>query len=324
MMHAASAAGSIGDVPGLLVGHAHDERALTGCTAILIPGGGVCGVDVRGAAPGTRETDLLAPTAHIERVHGLCLSGGRAFGLDAASGVVAFLEERGLGYDARGWCVPLVPAAVIFDLGIGDGHVRPDRAMGYTAAEAARPGAVAEGNVGAGCGASVGKLAGIERAMKGGVGTACVCLEGGLLVGALAVVNALGAVVDSATGARIAGPRAEDGTLFDDDIALIVARERARTAEGGNTTLVVVATNARLTKAGATRVALLAHDGIARAIVPAHLSGDGDVAFAVSTGEHEAGVDLVGTLGARVTAVAIARAVRAARPAGGLPAAGAP
>jgi L-aminopeptidase/D-esterase-like protein len=320
--------GSIGDVPGILVGHAHDERALTGCTAILAPHGAVCGVDVRGAAPGTRETDLLAPTAQIERVHGVLLTGGSAFGLDAAGGVVAFLAEHEMGYDARGWTVPLVPAAVIFDLQVGDGAVRPDRAMGYAAAAAARAGACAEGNVGAGCGASVGKLAGMEHAMKGGLGTASVRLDDGLVVAALAVVNALGSVVDPLSGTRIAGPRAGDGTIIADDIALLLARDRAReaaaaTPAGTNTTLVAVATNAHLSKAGVTRVALLAHDGIARAVFPAHLSSDGDVAFALSVGTHPASADLVGTLGAQLTATAIVRAVRAARPAGGLPAAAA-
>jgi L-aminopeptidase/D-esterase-like protein len=310
--------GSLTDVAGVLVGHAHDERALTGCTAVLVPDGAVAGVDVRGPAPGTRETDLLGPTASIERIHAVCLAGGSAFGLDAASGVMAFLEERGIGYDARGWCVPLVPAAVIFDLTVGDGRVRPDRAMGYAAAAAATNAPVEEGNVGAGCGASVGKLAGIERAMKAGVGSASLSRDDGLVVAALAVVNALGSVFDPESGKRLAGARSVES-----DVALIAAREGANAVSPAeNTTLVVVATNAFLPKVGVARVAQMAHDGIARAVVPAHLSGDGDVAFALSVGAHRAGADLVGALGAEAVAHAIVRGVLRARAAGGLPGAG--
>jgi L-aminopeptidase/D-esterase-like protein len=309
----------ITDIPGILVGHAQDERALTGCTVVLTPEGARCGFDVGGGAPGTRETDALAPTQLVDRVHAICLCGGSAFGLDAAGGVAAFLEERDRGFAVGPWKVPIVPAAVLFDLGIGDGHVRPDRAMGYTAAAAATTEPVREGNSGAGCGATVGKLAGIERAMKGGLGTHAIRGEHGVVVGALAVVNALGSVIDPQTGERLAGPRADDGSLLDD--LDLLAQRAAPVVAGENTTLVVVATNARLDKVALTRVARIAHDGLARAVVPAHLTGDGDIVFALSTGsESIAGLDYVGALAAVAVERAIVRGVRAARSAGGLPA----
>jgi L-aminopeptidase/D-esterase-like protein len=309
----------ITDIPGVLVGQAQDERALTGCTAVLTPEGAACGFDVGGGAPGTRETDALAPGQIVERVHAVVLCGGSAFGLDAAGGVAAFLEESGRGFAVGPWKVPIVPAAVLFDLGIGDGRVRPDRAMGYAAAAAATDGPVREGNAGAGCGATVGKLGGIERAMKGGLGTFLLRGEGGVAVGALAVVNALGSVIDPQTGERLAGPRADDGSLLD-DLALL-ARRAAPAVAGQNTTLAVVATNVRLDKVALTRVARIAHDGLARAVVPAHLTGDGDIVFALSTGsEAIAGLDYVGALAAVAVERAIVRGVKAARSAGGLPA----
>ncbi|MBV9453225.1 MAG: P1 family peptidase, partial [Rubrobacter sp.] len=202
---------------GVLVGHATDEEGLTGCTAVLFDAsaGAVVGVDVRGSSPGTRETDLLDPIGRVEETHALLLTGGSAFGLGAADGVVRFLEEKGVGYDVRVARVPIVPAAVIFDLPVGDSMVRPDAVMGYEAAAAARSGDFAQGSVGAGTGASVGKVLGLERAMKGGLGSASAALPGGIVVAALAVVNAFGDVRDSSTGKILAGSRKEDGTLAD-------------------------------------------------------------------------------------------------------------
>ncbi len=261
---------SIVDVPGIAVGSVEDAVALTGCTVVVCDEPAVCGVDVRGGAPGTRETDLLAPTSLVERVDAIVLAGGSAFGLAAASGVVAFLEEHGRGYAVGPWRVPIVPAAILFDLGIGDGSVRPDHAMGYAAAAAASRAPVREGNYGAGCGATVGKLNGLEHAMKGGLGTASVTMPGGLVVGALVAVNAVGEIRDPHTGMTIAGPRDSRGLP-----------SNRRLLE--NTTLAVVACNANLSKTEATIVARMAHDGFARAIYPAHTTRDGDICFALAT-----------------------------------------
>ncbi len=306
--------GSIVEVTGIRVGHAHDVRSRTGCTVVLVPDrGAVCGVDVRGSAPGTRETDLLAPTAHVEVVHAIVLSGGSAFGLDAASGVMHYLEGRGVGYEVGPWRVPIVPAAVIFDLGVGDGSVRPDAAMGRSAATAARAEAFPEGSVGVGCGATAGKMAGLERAMRSGLGTASRRV-GEVVVGALAVANAIGWIYDPETHERIAGPRADDGSLLDEGPLLeaLLQNSSLIPAAGANTTLAVVATNARLRKVDCTKVAQMAHDGLARAIKPVHLTRDGDTIFACATGEVEAPLDLVGILAAEAVAEAIARGVRAA------------
>ena len=302
------------DIAGIRIGHAQDARSRTGCTVVLMPErGAVCGVDVRGSAPGTRETDLLAPTAHVEVVHAILLTGGSAFGLDAASGVMRYLEERGVGYEVGQWRVPIVPAAVIFDLGVGDGSVRPDREMGYAAAKAASADAVVEGGVGVGTGATAGKLAGLERAMRSGVGTASRKM-GDLVVGALAVANAIGSIYDPETHERIAGPRAEDGRFLDEMPLLEALLQGAGLVPraGANTTLAVIATNARLRKVDCTKVAQMAHDGLARAIKPVHLTRDGDTIFACATGEIDAPVDVVGILAAEAVAEAIARGVRAA------------
>ncbi len=303
--------GTIVDVPGIKIGHAQDRTARTGCSVVLTEAGSVCGVDVRGSAPGTRETDLLRPTALVEKVHAVVLCGGSAFGLDAAGGVVAFLEERGIGFPVGKWRVPIVPAAVIFDLLVGDGAIRPDRAMGYAAAKAASREPFAEGRVGAGTGATVGKLAGPDRAMRGGLGTASIRLPTGLVVGAIAVANAIGSIYDAVTHQRIAGPRTASGTPIDDR-PLLLERKPAAPA-GGNTTLAVVATNANLTKSQATKVAQMAHDGLARVIIPSHMMGDGDTIFACATGGIDALVDVIGTLGAEMVAEAIGRGVRAAQ-----------
>jgi L-aminopeptidase/D-esterase-like protein len=316
---------SLTDIPGITVGHFTDERRPTGCTVVLTPAGAVCGVDVRGGAPGTRETDVLDPVNSVAQVHGVVLAGGSAFGLEAASGAVWFLEEKGAGFAAGPVRVPIVPSAVLFDLGIGDPTVRPDAGAGYAAARAAKAGPIEEGNVGAGAGATVGKLLGSSRAMRGGLGTASIRVEDGLIVAALVVVNAVGDVMDPTTGRIIAGARSEDGKIIEGSMRAMMAGKLAPRAPsaGENTTIGVVATNAGLTKAQATKVAQMAHDGLARAIAPAHTPWDGDTIFALSAGRFApgAGVLAVGALAAEVVARAIVRGVRAARSTSGYPAA---
>ena len=310
-------------VAGVEVGHHTLAARPTGCTVVLAEAGAVAGVDVRGGAPGTRETDLLDPAKSVQRVHAVVLAGGSAFGLDAAGGVVRYLSERGVGYDTGVAKVPIVPAAILFDLGVGDPAVRPGADCGYRAAEAAAAGPVAEGNVGAGAGATVGKLGGAGRAMKGGTGSAAVTVPGGLVVAALAVVNAVGDVVDPATGRVIAGVRTPDGKRLADARTLLRAGAGAGGRQGENTTLGIVATNAALSQAEATAVAQMAHDGFARAIVPSHTPSDGDAIFALATGRHDEPVraGTVGALAAEVMAEAVLRAVRAATGIPGYPAA---
>ena len=322
---------AITDVPGIKVGHAQDEEALTGCTVVLCEAGAAGGVDQRGGAPGTRETDLLQPMHLVDRVHAVVLTGGSAFGLDAASGVVRYLEERGVGFDAGVARVPIVPAAVLFDLDIGRADVRPDAAMGYQACLNARGGPPAEGNVGAGTGARVGNVLGIGQAMKAGIGTASLEVGAGLIVGAIVAVNAFGDVVDPAGGRIVAGARSPQGGLVDTlSVLRMLAGQMRGGFAGGNTVIGVVATNARLTKEGANKVAQMAHDGLARVVRPAHTLFDGDTIFSLATGEVDAdacaggsaaAVSIVGAFAAEVLAQAIVRAVLAARPAGGLPAA---
>jgi L-aminopeptidase/D-esterase-like protein len=314
--------GGLTDVTGLKVGHFTDTRRPTGCTVVLAEAGAVCGVDVRGGAPGTRETDLLDPVASAEAVHGIVLSGGSAFGLDAASGVVRFLEERKVGVAFGGAVIPIVPAAILFDLRVGDPLVRPDAAAGYAAARAASAGPVAEGSVGVGAGATVGKLLGPERAMKSGVGTASHRLPKGAIVAALVVVNAAGDVVDPTTGRPIAGARTDDGRgLAGAMQALLSGRPPGTPARHENTTLGIVATNVTLNKAEATKVAQMAHDGLARTIYPVHTPVDGDTLFALSTAQLEqpSPTLLVGAVAAEVVARAVLRAVRLARGLPGLP-----
>jgi L-aminopeptidase/D-esterase-like protein len=319
-------------VAGLEVGHFTDARRPTGCTVVIARDGAVAGVDVRGASPGTRETELLAPINAIDKVHAIALAGGSAFGLDAASGVMRWLEERGIGATITAppgdtapppFVVPIVPAAILFDLWVGDARIRPDAAAGYAACEAASRGAVAEGNVGAGAGASVGKLFGIARAMKGGVGTASIDVDG-LTVAALVAVNAVGDVVDPRSGRIVAGARSADGRALLDTMRALKRGELPAKldpchAAGAATTLAVVATDAVLTKAEASKVAQMAHDGLARSIHPVHTMGDGDVVFALATGAsgRAATTTLVGALAADVLADAVVRAVRAARGIGG-------
>lgn len=313
--------GSITDVPGIRVGHAENKEALTGCTVVLAEEGMVCGVDVRGSAPGTRETDLLAPVNAVEEVHAIVLSGGSAFGLQAATGVVDYLEEHGKGFDTGYARVPIVPAAILYDLGIGNADVRPDREMGYRACQLAGAN-VSVGNVGAGCGATVGKTLGMEQAMKAGLGTASVKLPDGLVVGAVVAVNAFGHVVEPETGKILAGPRGEDGTILDTIALLRESGKEQSTFSGMNTTIGVIATNAKLSKTRATKVAQMAHDGLARTTFPAHTMLDGDTLFTLASGEVQASVDLVGALAANVTAEAIVRGVKAAKGVAGIPAAG--
>jgi L-aminopeptidase/D-esterase-like protein len=304
-------AGAITDVRGIEVGHAQDEKALTGCTVIICRKGAVAGVDVRGGAPGTRETDLLHPVNLVEKVHAVVLAGGSAFGLDAASGVMRYLEEQRIGLDTGAAKVPIVPAAILYDLGLGRADVRPDSAMGYRAAASASAQAPAEGNAGAGMGASVGKMRGMKYAMKSGVGTWSINLNG-TIIGALVAVNAVGDVIDPGKGRLLAGLR-PGGTLA------WMKKNQAPPAVKSNTVIGVVATNARLTKAQATKAAQMAQDGLARVIRPAHTLFDGDTVFALATGEKKADVSLVGAFAAEVMAEAILRAVKMAAPAGGLP-----
>jgi L-aminopeptidase/D-esterase-like protein len=321
---------AITDIPGIEVGQAQDEEALTGCTVILCRKGAVGGVDVRGSAPGTRETDLLNPINLVDKVHAVVLAGGSAFGLDAASGVMKYLAEQKIGYGLGASRVPIVPAAILFDLGLGKSARHPDPEMGYAAVSAAQAGPVAEGNVGAGTGATLGKIFGMAGAMKSGLGTASIEIGGGVVVGAIVAVNAFGDVLDPVTGQIIAGARpAKLGPVklggsgpFADTLKVmqtLAGRIILSLATGGNTVIAVVATNARFDKAQATKVAQMAHDGLARAVRPAHTMLDGDTIFALATGQKKADVSIVGAYAAEVLAQAIVRAVQAAKPAGGLP-----
>ena len=305
------------DVQGVLVGHASDGVGLTGCTVVYFEEPAVIGVDVRGSSPETRGTAGLHPTGIVAQRHALLLTGGSAFGLAAADGVTRFLEERRVGLDVGMARIPLVSSAVLFDLAVGDASARPDAAMGYQAVLRAESGDFEQGSVGAGVGATVGNVLGMERAMKGGLGSTSVRLESGLVVAALTAVNAFGGVRDPSTGEILAGPRMDDGTLGD-TVALL---ETARPRWGENTTLGVVATNARLTKPQATKVAEMAHDGLARVIEPVHTSVDGDVVFAAAVGDEEVATDVVGAWGARVISGAVLRAIRFARGTHDLPAA---
>ncbi|MBC7957331.1 MAG: P1 family peptidase [Cytophagales bacterium] len=313
--HEGTRVNAITDVPGIAVGHFTDSRRPTGCTVILTPQGAVGGVDVRGAAPGTRETELLSPLNAVEVVHAVLLSGGSAFGLDAAGGVMRWLDERGIGVQVGAAHVPIVPAAILFDLLVGDGSIRPDAPAGYAACEAAATHAPAEGNVGAGAGAVVGKLFGMHRAMKGGIGSASVCV-GGITVGAIVAVNAVGDVIDPATGRVVAGARSADGLrLHGSTRAMLQGELPTHMPLGAATTIGVVATDARLTKAQANKIAQMAHDGLARSINPVHTQSDGDTLFALATGESglAGNVTVLGTLAAEVMAQAVLRAVRAAQ-----------
>ena len=311
-------------IPGIKVGHFTLSERLTGCTVVLAEGGAVGGVDVRGGAPGTRETALLDPVNTVQEVHAVVLSGGSAFGLDAASGVVRYLDERDIGYRVGPNVVPIVVGAILYDLSVGDNpRIRPDADCGYRAASHASTETSAEGNVGAGAGATVGKWGGMARAMKGGRGTASITLDDGLTVAAIVAANAVGDIIDPATGSVIAGVRTEDGRGFADARTLLRSGASNEPQSGANTTLGVVATNATLTKAEATKVAQMAQDGLARTIYPAHTPGDGDTVFSLAMGTFSGAASLstIGALAADVMAEAILRAVRAATGIPGIPAA---
>jgi L-aminopeptidase/D-esterase-like protein len=317
------------DVQGLKVGsHTLSEKP-TGCTVILAEKGATGGVDVRGGAPGTRETDLLSPLNHVQVVHAVVLSGGSAFGLDAAMGAVRWLEEHDIGYPAGGVKVPIVPAAILFDLPFaGKPQVRPTADCGYKATQAANDGPVAEGTVGAGAGATVGKLGGPGKSMKGGLGSASIRLPDGLVVAAIVATNSVGDIIDPATGRVVAGARGEDGKSFIDVRKLlregVLPRSRQPRA-GENTTIGLVATNAVLTKVQAQKIAQMAHDGFARAISPVHTTGDGDTIFSLATGAltgevNDGRLTQIGALAAEAMAEAILRSVQQASGAGGVPA----
>ncbi len=308
-------AGSITRVAGIEVGHFTETRRPTGCTVIITREGAVAGVDVRGAAPGTRETDLLHPSNLVDKVHAIMLAGGSAWGLEAATGAVRWLEERGVGLDVAVGRLPIVPAAVLFDLLVGDMRIRPDAAAGYAACAAASSADPAEGNVGAGAGAVVGKVFGIQHAMKGGVGTASITVDG-VTVGALIACNALGDVIDPDTAQVMAGARTDDGrALRDTRRALLCGQPPQPLLAGTNTTIGVVATDAILTKAQAHRLAISAHDGLARSINPVHTMSDGDTLFSLGTGRagKSLGMMVLATMAAEATARATVRAVQAAR-----------
>jgi L-aminopeptidase/D-esterase-like protein len=325
----------ITDVPGILVGHDTNLEAGTGCTVVVSEWPAMGGVDVRGGGPATHETDLLDPRNTVAEVHAVLLAGGSAYGLDAASGVMRALEARGVGYDMQVARVPIVPAAALFDLGIGSANVRPDAAAGQRATEAASAGPIARGTVGAGTGATVGKLGGPALAMKGGLGSASATLAGGAVVGALVAVNALGDVYDPATGAILAGARHPTGAGWlvevGPPLAYPFGTDAAAPAPGGNTSIAVVATSLPLSKAEVGKVAQMAHDGLARVIRPAHTPFDGDTVFALSLAPAEARAEApagveplllaqVGALAAHVLARAVADAVRSAIGLHGVPA----
>jgi L-aminopeptidase/D-esterase-like protein len=305
---------AITDVPGIRVGHAHDLSARTGCTAILAPSGATVGVSVEGSAPGTRETDLCRPGNLVQQAHAIMLCGGSAFGLAAADGAMRYLAERGIGLPTKGGVVPIVPAAVLYDLEVGDGTVRPDAAMGYLACQSAADGPVAEGAVGAGAGCTAGKLLGAAAASRSGIGTASVKV-GEVVVGAIVAVNPFGDVRDPRTGEILAGARGQAGYV--DTVAALLGApattEAPFGAPGTNTTIGVVAVGGRLSKEGANKVARMAHNGLARTIFPVHTMYDGDTLFCLATGEAEIDVSLAGMAAAIAVEQAILRAVRAAK-----------
>jgi L-aminopeptidase/D-esterase-like protein len=301
-------------VAGIEVGHFTDPRRPTGCTVIIAREGAVAGVDVRGAAPGTRETDLLHPSNLVERVHAITLAGGSAWGLDAASGVMQWLEEQGIGLPVGFGLVPIVPAAVLFDLPVGNPKIRPDAHAGYQACVAASKEAPEEGNVGAGAGALVGKIFGLENAMRGGIGHASLTVDG-VTVGAIIACNAVGDVLDPATGKILAGARGADGQLLNSRQALLSGHAPKPVLAGTNTTIGVIATDAVLTKAQAHRLAQVAHDGLARSINPVHTMSDGDTLFAMGTGQSGKTVGMLqlSAMAAEVTALAVVRAILASK-----------
>ncbi len=301
------------EIPGVKVGHEQNMEAATGCTVIICEEGATAGEDVRGGAPGTRETDLLNPMNLVDKMHAVVLSGGSAFGLDASSGVMQYLEEKGVGFDVGVTKVPIVGSAVLFDLAVGDYKVRPDKEMGYRACLNSNNFEDEQGSVGAGTGAVVGKALGMEYAMKGGLGSHCVQV-GELMVGAIVAVNCFGDVIDPSTGEILAGTLNEDKKSFADSEEILLRQyDHTKNAFLGNTTIGVIATNAACTKAEANKVASMAHNGYGRAMRPAHTMYDGDTIFALATGKVSADVNVVGFLGARVMAQAIVNAIKNAQ-----------
>jgi L-aminopeptidase/D-esterase-like protein len=310
---------SITDVSGIKVGHAQDKNAGTGCTVIIIEKGAVAGVDVRGAAPGARETDLLDPSNTVQKVHAIYLSGGSAFGLNGAAGVMEFLEKKGIGFPAGPVKVPIVPGAVIFDLDVGKSSIRPDKIMGYQACVNASANLRDEGCVGAGTGATVGKYFGISRCMKGGLGTASI-KENELVVGALVVVNAFGDIVNPTNGKILAGALDEEKKQFANRNQLLHSQLPTENNPFlRNTTLGVVATNAKMSKAEARRLSMSAHDGFAKSIFPSHTLYDGDIIFSLATGEITTDLNRLNMLSSHVISLAIQRAILKASMMFGIP-----
>lgn len=322
---------TITDIPGIKVGHAQDLEAVTGCTVVLCEKGAVGGVDQRGGGPGSRELALLDPVNHVQKIHGVMLSGGSAFGLDAAGGALQYLEEQGIGYQTQVARVPIVPSAILFDLNIGDANRRPDKEMGYQACLNASAQPPEQGSVGAGTGATVGKLLGLGQATKGGIGTASMEIGGGVVVGAIVAVNAVGDVIDPETNQIVAGTRSlKKGPillgrdqLFADSLEImrsLVGRTLLGLASKANTVIGVVATNARLDKAETNKLAQMAQNGVVRTIRPVHTMHDGDTMFALATGDKKADVNIVGAFSAQVVQQAVLNAVRKAVSLGGVPA----
>ena len=314
--------GSIADVPGVSVGHWTDVDAATGCTVILTTDGAVGGVAVRGGSPGTRETDLLDPIRRVDRVHAVLLSGGSAFGLAAATGVQRWLEERGIGFDAPHGPVPIVPAAILYDLGVGRSDVRPDEVAGYAACDDAGGATMTVGSVGAGTGATVAKAFGMEGAVKGGIGSACCVLPDGVSVGAAVAVNAWGGIYDYRDGGLIAGPRTDNGSMADPVEVVFTGDRSSVSSSMTNTTIGVVATDAKLDKMQVNFMASACHDGLALTIRPCHTPSDGDTMFCAATGENAADVNLTAivTAATQATALAVLDAVRSAHGLAGVPA----
>ncbi len=297
-------------VEGIRIGHAQNEGAQTGCTVVLCEEGAVCGIDVRGSAPGTRETALLNPLCTVDRVHAVLLSGGSAYGLDAAGGVMRYLEEKGYGFDVGVAKVPIVPAAVLFDLAVGDAGIRPDAEMGYCACECATSVAAQTGRVGAGTGASVGKLLGLEYAVPGGIGIANLSIGGGVVIGAVVAVNAVGDVYNPDTQEIVGGAKDPASGRFLDASKKILEGGNTGGVPGGNTTIGVVFTNAKLSKTEANKVAQMAHNGYAQTIRPVHTSLDGDTVFALSYGDKDASVDAVGYAASQAVVAAVLNAFK--------------
>jgi L-aminopeptidase/D-esterase-like protein len=320
----APAAFGLTAVEGIKVGHFTLSERPTGCTVILVDGDAVGGVSQRGGAPGTRETDLLNPLNIVDKVNAVVFAGGSAFGLEAATGTVRWLEEHNIGWPAGPSKVPIVPSAILFDLGVGGNpKVRPTADCGYKAAAAATTGPVAEGSIGAGAGATVGKFGGAGRSTKAGLGTASIALPNGLVVAAIVAVNAVGDIIDPSTGKVVAGVRNPDGTFADARKILRTGANMQRPRAGENTTIGLVATNARLSKPLVTRMAMMADDGYARAISPSHTNGDGDTIFSLATGRWNGTADItvIGSLAAEAMADAVVRAATQATGVAGIPAA---